>query len=148
MHLCALERARERQANDTLSSLRWRSVVSPQQRWKKQTFRTRNETFSIPIFFRERLSSTSPFAPPFFPHLPASPPRFRAQELHSQQQRRRPERQPSDSRQGLLGLDGFRPPQRGGVRVFFVTPPHARKTGKIKTTKTKTRKLATHHLTT
>lgn len=60
---------------------------------------------------------------PVFPHFSASPPRFRAQELRGEQQRRRTERQPSDSRQGLLGLDGFWPPQRRGVRILFVMPP-------------------------
>lgn len=57
-----------------------------------------------------------------FPHLPTSPPRFRAQELRGEQQRDRTAHQPSDSRQGLLGLDGFRPPQRRGVRILFVMP--------------------------
>lgn len=61
---------------------------------------------------------------PVFPHFSASPPRFRAQELGGEQQRRGTERQPSDSRQGLLGLDGFWPPQRRGVRILFVMPLH------------------------
>lgn len=51
---------------------------------------------------------------------PPCPPRFCAQELHGEQQRRRTECQPPDSRQGLLGVDGLRPPERRGVRVLFV----------------------------
>lgn len=84
-------------------------------------------------------------------------PRFRAQELHGKQQRQRAECQPPDSRQGLLGVDGFRPPQCRGVRVLLVereatahAPPYGRKHEKKKKKKRKKkppRKLAPHCLT-
>lgn len=65
------------------------------------------KTYSPPVLYL--------LHPLFFYHLPTSPPRFCAQKLHSKQQRQCTECQPPDSRQGLLGLDGFRPPQRRGV---------------------------------
>lgn len=68
---------------------------------------------SLPLCFPSTHSLPSPPPPP-------CPPRFCAQELHGEQQRRRTECQPPDSRQGLLGVDGLRPPERRGVRVLFV----------------------------
>lgn len=106
--LCVYSRvnARGRQANDRLSS----------------TSKTSSFQLEKTSSWLRSIASAPPT--PVFPHFSASPPRFRAQELRGEQQRRRTERQPSDSRQGLLGLDGFWPPQRRGVRILFVMPPH------------------------
>lgn len=70
------------------------------------------------LLLAEEHSSSNPqppFCSCFLLTLTVSLPRFRAQEFHGEQQRRGAKHQPSDSRQGLLGLDGFRPPQRRGV---------------------------------
>lgn len=133
MHLRAPERTR--QTDWCYVVLRWRNILQPE---------TSHSMFPHPGRLRLQAFSL------VFPHLPTSPPRFRAQELHGKQQRCRTERQPSDSRQGLLGLDGFRPPQCGGVRILFVIALQMimREKHKKKKTTTNENAQAGYHLTT